>query len=401
MSLLPRHSGGIPTEAFLQLADRCNYSCAHCYQVHGERGEMSTDEVKLLLDSLAKAGTLFVLFTGGEVTLRPDFLELVSYARRLRFAVLVATNGYLVDEEVARRLAEEAVCEVRISVYSADPEVHDSITRVPGSFERTIEAIRALRRHGVTVVLKTPLMTVNADAYGDVVGLAQAEGCFHSFDPSIIVREDGDRGPLALRATQAAVRRVASDPALHFLDAPLREKSLDEPPCTACDTATISADGTIRPCSPLPFSLGNVRDGVTTEAFQGSAAARFVLGLRWRDLPACRVCDLVDYCSRCHANALLEDGDIFGPSTVACLRAVAHFRLRVGPRAGSRDPETGPFEIVERSRLVQRAWDRGDAQIPSDVRSALVAGDDTDRGSGKPRIHLRVLEGAARPAFRT
>ena len=86
-SLMHQRVGGMPHAAFIQLSDRCNHACEHCYQVHGKRGELETAEVKALLDDLAASGVLFVTFSGGEVTLRPDLLQLIEYARSLRFAV--------------------------------------------------------------------------------------------------------------------------------------------------------------------------------------------------------------------------------------------------------------------------------------------------------------------------
>ncbi|NCQ36134.1 radical SAM protein, partial [bacterium] len=160
-----------PFGAMIEVADRCNEVCVHCYQVQGQKGEMSTEELYSVMDQLAEMGILFLTISGGEATLRSDFLELVEYARKLRFAVKIYTNGLRVDDAMADRLAELAVQEVQISLYSPRPEVHDWVTRVPGSHQRSLAAARRLIARGVRVVLKSPVMSFNADDRGRFIDL--------------------------------------------------------------------------------------------------------------------------------------------------------------------------------------------------------------------------------------
>ena len=164
--------GLTPLSAMIEVADRCNEACVHCYQVQGQKGEMSTDELRRVMDELSELGVIFLTISGGEPTLRKDFLELVEHARKRRFAVKIYSNGLRIDEKLAQRLGQLAVQEVQLSLYSRKPEVHDAVTRVPGSFQRTVQAAKHLRAAGVAVVLKSPLMSVNQDdvtAYADWV----------------------------------------------------------------------------------------------------------------------------------------------------------------------------------------------------------------------------------------
>jgi radical SAM protein with 4Fe4S-binding SPASM domain len=380
----------MPTSAFLQLSDRCNHACGHCYQVHGERGELTTTEVKRLLEDLAAAGVLILTLSGGEVTLREDLLEVIEYARGLRFGVKLYTNGFLVDDAMARRFAELAVMDVGVSVYSARPAVHDGITRVPGSLDRTLEGVRALRRHGVSVRLKLTLMSVNSDSYREVIELAKELGCGYLVSPNVEVREDGNREPTALRASEEAIRGILKDSDLHFGPGgeAFEPRDAEATACGACATATVMPDGTIRPCTSLPFALGNVRNGSIVDAYTGSETLSFVTSLRWKDLPACGVCEIRDYCARCHAAALLEDGDIFGPSTTSCRWARARFHYARGTEAGVNDPALGPFAIADGGALVQRSWDRSARKVPTGVPWSVVEGKERHR-----RIRLRVVAG--------
>lgn len=397
-------SMGAPTSAFIQLSDRCNHACTHCYQVHGERGEMTTSEVERLLDEMAEAGVLFLTLTGGEVTLRPDFLQIVAHARHHGFAVRIYTNAYRVDDELARQLAAHAVLEVHVSLYSARAAEHDSVTLVPGSFERTIAGVRAMRRYGLKVVLKMPLMGVNAGTYREVIALAESMGCQYTLDPMVDVREDGHRSTAAMRASQEALARFLSDSALGLPEpgAPLEEKPLDHQPCGACGTAYVMPDGTVRPCTSLPFEVGHVRESSYAEVFRDSPTARFVRGLSWGDLPACRVCELRQYCSRCHAAALLEDGDLFGPSSNSCQLARTAFHQWTKTPLDGLEPVVGPYRVIDGRAIEGLPYERSERKIPDDVKWAAVQGksapaeapsDIAGAPSSRSRVRLTVLGG--------
>ena len=92
------NAAGVPSGVHLQIADRCNHSCQHCYQVQGRKGELSTDELKAILDDLAEAGIMLLNISGGEATLRPDLLELLRHARQRGFALRLFTNGYTMTD---------------------------------------------------------------------------------------------------------------------------------------------------------------------------------------------------------------------------------------------------------------------------------------------------------------
>ena len=113
----------IPIEGTLETTYRCNLDCAHCYvnQPAGSREErareLSLDRLKALVDEIVAEGCLFVLFTGGEVLVRPDFPELYLYTRSKGLLATIFTNGTLVTEGIADLLAEHRPDRVEISLY--------------------------------------------------------------------------------------------------------------------------------------------------------------------------------------------------------------------------------------------------------------------------------------------
>src|SRR5436190_992125 len=257
---------GVPLAVHFDLTYRCNERCVHCYLDHDDHGEMTTAEVKDVLVQLAAAGTLFLTFSGGELLLRRDFFELLSDARRLAFDVKIKTNAILIKEEDAKRIRDLAVRQVQISVYSHRPEVHDAITKVPGSLERTLAAIRFLVELGLKVTIANVLMQQNASDYNGVRLLASQLGAEYTVDPTITPKMDGDRAPLALGMPQVQLLRLFKDKSLvgdDFCSPPPSAPSdefLDEAPCSAGHMACyITPYGDIYPCVQFPLPSGNLR----------------------------------------------------------------------------------------------------------------------------------------------
>ena len=260
---------GIPLSVQLDVTYRCNERCVHCYLDHNDYGEMTTAEIKDLLDQLAAAGVFFLVFSGGEVFLRRDFFELLEHARSLLFSVKVKTNAIMIGEKEADRLAELGLHGVQVSVYSHRPEVHDRITKVPGSLERTLAGARLLRERGVNVIFANVLMGPNAADYPNVRNLALEMGAEYTVDPTITPMMDGQRGVLEWNIRHAELQKVMRDPALvgsveDFCappSGPLSEQDAYETlPCSAGHTACyVSPYGDVYPCVQFPLPTGNVR----------------------------------------------------------------------------------------------------------------------------------------------
>ncbi len=167
---------GVPMSVHFDITYRCNERCVHCYLDHDDHGEMTTPEIKRVLDELADAGTFFLTFSGGEVLMRRDFFELLEYARSLMFDVRIKTNAVMIGEAEARRMLELGVDQVQVSIYSHRAEVHDAITKLPGSLRRSIEAIRSLTEQGLRVTIANVLMTANMHDHAGVQALAREPG---------------------------------------------------------------------------------------------------------------------------------------------------------------------------------------------------------------------------------
>src|SRR5213596_1056408 len=350
----------IPLSVHIDLTMRCNERCIHCYRVVERRPELTTGELKALLDDVARAGTLYLTFSGGEVFLRKDLFELIEHARRLRFDVRLKSNALLITPEKAARLRALAVRQVDISIYSADPAVHDWVTKVPGSLERSLEGAALLRDAGVTVKLNCPLMKQNVGQYKEIRALAERLGVLWGFDPMITAKNDGDTSPFKLRITRKELRQVLQDPALnphHGKSAPIESgpgyvrPDLDEIPCGASHNACyISAYGDVMPCVAMPVACGNVRDEPFEEIWHRSPEMLRVRSIRIRDLHTCSSCAASPFCTRCPGQALVENGDLYGPSPASCEHALVAAQVAgsaVIPASMLRPPTSASLRTVE------------------------------------------------------
>ena len=170
----------------------------HCYLDHDDLGEMSYDEIEDLMTQMAEAGVFFLTISGGEPLLRKDLFDIIRRARELTFNVKLKTNAILIREKEAALIRELGVETVQVSIYSHRPEVHDAITKVKGSLERSLDAIRFMVSQGLKVTIANVVMKQTRWDYPGVQKLAADLGAMFTVDPTITPHINGDRSLLRL-----------------------------------------------------------------------------------------------------------------------------------------------------------------------------------------------------------
>ncbi len=333
----------------LLVADRCNHSCLHCYQVQGLKGELSRDQIENLLREHRSRGGFVVSFSGGEVTLRDDLIPLLAYAHELGLASVLYTNGFSMTEELASAIAACHVWRVDISLYSDRADEHDAVTRVPGSWAKTVQGIRWLREKRVNVTLKFTATSRSTVTIEGVQHLAR------ELDSHLLLSEQVTAGEGG-RSEPTRLRRQPSDALMDIGESELDPTSmLATKPCGAGEVPSVRSDGQVQPCAMLSTPMGHIGDGATGLAASAeSDVAQFFRQVTWNDLHGCRDCDLRVHCKRCFASAVGEAGDMLAPYRGACELAVARYRKIWGngtllvpdaSEGGSqeRDPMIGPY----------------------------------------------------------
>ncbi len=196
-----------PLGGTLEMTDRCNLSCVHCYinQPAASRDvkkmELTSAQVKQILDQIVEAGCLFLLLTGGEVLVRPDFPEIYRHAKQRGLIVSIFTNGTMVTPRVANLLAEQRPHSIEITLYGATAETYDMVTGVPGSFEHCLHGIRLLLERGLPLSLKSVLVKENLPELDLMRSMANELGVSFRYDGTLWPRLDGGTQPFNHRLT--------------------------------------------------------------------------------------------------------------------------------------------------------------------------------------------------------
>lgn len=321
----------IPISVMIEVCYKCNEKCLHCCLSDRTKAGLDLEQYKVIFNQLKNAGTFYLILTGGEPFIRPDFLDIVKEARRRRFSVCIFTNGLLVDEDIAKELKQLFVQEVHISIYSADQDVHDRITGIKGSFQKSFNAIKILLKHGIFVRIKCPLMSLNALNYKKTKKLARDLNIDIQFTTLITAKNNGCCSTHELQMSDDQLAAVLSDEdvieqskhPIYFAD------NLN---CIPCDTifngGSIDPDGNVYACNQWPVILGNVLTDKFGDIWTQSAKSLELRATRLKDLDECRECSLFQYCTRCPGLALLEDCCQNGCSLAA--KRIAGIRQKIG-----------------------------------------------------------------------
>jgi radical SAM protein with 4Fe4S-binding SPASM domain len=357
---------------FWELTARCNLCCRHCRgqaSATPARGELSTAELQAVARDIRAAGDPLLILTGGEPLARPDFFAVAAESVRLFSRVALASNGTLIDGEMARRIAAAGIRRVSISLDGAAPDTHDRFRGQPGSFAAALRGYDALARAGMSMQINATVTRHNDAELGRLLQLALDRGAdaFHLFMlvPVGCGAEIGAAERLSPRRFEDVLRwlfectlelgdriqiKATCAPQYHRIMQEIsRARGLGPPRaahglhavtrgCLAGSAVCfVSCRGDVQPCGYLPLAAGNVRE------------ARFAN--LWRDAPlfqalrdprrlngACGACACRGICGGCRARAYAATGDVL-QADPSCLHVpAARTETVTAAQAGDNQP---------------------------------------------------------------
>ena len=318
--------------ATLELTYRCNERCIHCYVDDGcdpaAPKELSLAEYRKLLDQLKEMGCIHLLLTGGEVCLRKDFLEIAQYAVSSGFLVDVYTNGIGLTDEHFDRLCAMKVNSVSFSLYSADPAVHDGITKVPGSFERTLKRLMMFKCAGIDTYVKTVVIQQNLDSLEGLLELGRRLRIPVNPATSISDTHTG-ASKAACRLEDQSQRLRAAQILQKYDPVPLQQLSRDVN-STICRAgiSTLSVDpyGGVHPCLAFTQPVGSIREQSLREIWENAPLMKKLRNFRFRELSEkCGSCQFSAACGVCIGAAYSESGGKLCPNSDSCQWAEASY----------------------------------------------------------------------------
>jgi len=325
----------------VEVTRRCPLECQHCYNnlpmgdQDARSREMSTEEHFHMLDELVEMGCFWLLYTGGEIFARKDFLQIYTYAKQKGFLITLFTNGTLINEKIADYLVEWPPFAIEITLYGRTKETYEALTQIPGSYEKCLRGIRLLRERGLPLKLKTVATSINKHEISAMRQFAEEElGVDFKFDAQINPRIDCSQSPLAVRLTPEEVVALdvhAPERAAEYRR--LAERDLESPPNLAqsetmyvcgggMNSFAVNAYGEIGICVISQQETFSVREASVRQVWEES-----LLRLRMRKrtrVTKCIECRIQSLCGMCPANGEMENGDRESPVEFLC--NVAHLR---------------------------------------------------------------------------
>lgn len=315
--------GNIPVAGSLELTARCNFQCLHCYLDHSS-ADLPAGMIKSVLDQIADAGCLFLLLTGGEPLLRPDFPDIYEHAAKKGMLLTVFTNGSLISDAVISLFKNFPPQAVDITLYGASDATCRAVTGCDLSVNELLKGTNKLIAAGIRVKLKSVILRRNVHEIPAIEKNASSLGVPFRLDPLIFSRLNGDRAPVDFRVSpEQAVELEFSNPdraadwRRHYERAKGIEPSGRLYSCGAGVTSFhINASGMLQPCIMTPHIQYDLKRGPFAGGWREISRA---VGIgeapeNWR----CAGCKHRPLCGICPGYAWFETGSESKPADYFC-----------------------------------------------------------------------------------
>lgn len=329
---------GYPGHPVWEVTSACNLRCIHCHATSGKPDprELTTDEGKRLIDQIAEVeGFRTLIYTGGEPLARKDIFPLLKHSHEAGFANIIATNGILIDEEMAWKLKEHGVICNAISVDSANPDIHNFIRNSPDAFDLTMRAVEATKKAGILLQINTTAMEYNMDGLSDLIDLT------NDLDASIMLmyqlvavgRGEKIKNASLKKSANQKLSELISDKQKHsrtiiepvagpqYWPHMLKKKGIQDGilmklankvfhGCAAGrGFVYVKSNGEVWPCPFVEVPAGSVRENSFRKIYEESAVMKNLRNRENTLKGACGDCRYRTVCGGCRGRALAYNND--------------------------------------------------------------------------------------------
>lgn len=343
----------VPLSGTFELSPVCNFSCKMCYVRKSQKEVQESPRSILTLEDWRRiareardAGMLYLLLTGGEPLLWPDFWTLYDELVDMGFLVSINTNGSLIDEAAIARFRNKPPQKINITLYGANNETYQRLCGVSGIFDRVDKAIRGLLENQIAVKINCSLIPENAGDLDWIIEYAKARDtqlqvATYMFPP---VRRDPTMVGINERFTPEESAKYLlrfyeryqdREAYLRFLkrisDGTVEPPGLDEGCVDPLDgkircragraSFWITWDGWLTPCGMMPEPKVDLKDRTFTDGWQ--ELTQLAENLRLSGI--CHKCPNVGICHPCAAISFAETGKCDGIPTYMC-KATQHMQ---------------------------------------------------------------------------
>lgn len=322
-----------------EVTHRCRFNCRHCRANAGRAGgseELTTEQCRRIIESIADYHKCVVILTGGEPTERADICEIAGYGRELGLRMVMATCGYNINERSIVKFKEAGILALSFSLDGATAKTHDRFRQSSGAFETTIAAAGIARKAGMRFQINTTISKINIGEAAAIAELAKGLGayCFDAFmlvptgrggEIADEILEPAEYEMLLNELLQMKLKseiqvRVTCGPEFSRL---CRQSGIEGPAkeTSGCmggrGFGFISYCGDVQTCGFLDLSAGNLIEngydfGGIWEGSEFLNEIRNLSGYKGK----CGVCEYVGICGGCRARAYAMTGDYLAADPV-------------------------------------------------------------------------------------
>jgi radical SAM protein with 4Fe4S-binding SPASM domain len=312
--------------------------------------DLSTNQAKNLIEQLADLGRNqpqmpVLVFSGGEPLCREDLFELVDHSQKAGIISALATNGTLIDSDIAKQIKESGISRVAVSLDGATADVHDNLRQLDGAFEKALNGIKFLSKEKIPFQINVTLTKHNAGQLKEIYELAKSLGAvaLHIFmlvpvgcgqtlaEEDILSAQEYEQklieisalenlGELQVKVTCGPhYQRVIKQKGLNFqshgsaaeessVPGAHKHKQISRGCLAGIAVLFVAHQGDVFPCGYLPVRCGNILEEKLSEIWRNSADLA-----RMRDSNAlegkCGICNYRQLCGGCRARAYAATGN--------------------------------------------------------------------------------------------
>lgn len=297
----------------IELTSRCNERCVHCYIPHKNKTTDIDDNLFInTLEQCREMGVLNITLSGGEPLIHPNFTEYLRRAKEYDFSVNILSNLTLLNDDIVAVMKDIRLSSVQVSLYSMIPEIHDAITAIPGSFEKTLSAIETLVNNDIPLQISCPILKQNKSAYIDVLKYARQKKVRAVTDYIIMARYDHTTDNLDNRLDIDDIGEIINSIIENDIIYQMKIRTtnfeivdnIDRNNDIICGVCVSSlgmvANGNIYPCAGWQnYVLGNIREQSLSDIWKNSEKVKYLRSLRKKDFPQCIKCPDKSFCAMC------------------------------------------------------------------------------------------------------
>jgi len=327
----------IMANLFIETTYKCNLNCIHCYNCKTLKDtEIKFEDLKPVIDEAYENGLFTVTLSGGETTITSDFLKIAKYIRSKHISLEIYTNGVSLynNEDLFNEIINLYPSKISLSLYSMKPEIHDTITRIKGSQEKTLAVIKKLKKHKIATEIKCFLTKYNPFEFGEIAKFAKENDLYAMFDEKFFNNAANNNSYVQVSDEQLDL--IYSKYYEIFgenIPESFNEKYLGSPECEPCRAGhfglAISPDLSVQMCNFFGTNIGNLKEDSIKDIWEEKTNNCQEL-TKWRkvvinDLKECHKYDYCKFCFYCVGFSINEN-NFLGKANTLCRVAKARFK---------------------------------------------------------------------------